>query len=70
MDINPHIFRANDIRGIAYDDLNENVVVSLGKALGSESLSRNINQLIVVETEALQSGYFRVVNFRSPVHGM
>ena len=33
MDINPNIFRANDIRGIAYDDLNENVVVSLGKAL-------------------------------------
>ena len=55
MDINPHIFRANDIRGIAYDDLNENVVVSLGKALGSESLSRNISQLIIGRDGRLSS---------------
>ena len=47
MDINPHIFRANDIRGIAYEDLDEKVVVSLGKSLGSEAKDRGINKFII-----------------------
>ena len=36
MDLNQNIFRAYDIRGIAYEDLSEEVVINLGKALGSE----------------------------------
>ena len=47
MKLNEHIFRANDIRGIAYDDLNEQVVSLLGRSLGSEALSRDIKELII-----------------------
>ena len=47
MKLNEHIFRANDIRGIAYEDLNEQVVSLLGRSLGSEALSRNIKELII-----------------------
>ena len=47
MKLNELIFRANDIRGIAYEDLNEGVVSSLGRSLGSEALSRNIKELII-----------------------
>ena len=47
MKLNEHIFRANDIRGIAYEDLNEGVVSSLGRSLGSEALSRDIKDLII-----------------------
>ena len=42
MQLNQNIFRANDIRGIAYEDLTEEVVQSLGRALGSEAIDRNI----------------------------
>ena len=48
MKLNEHIFRANDIRGIAYEDLNEQVVSLLGRSLGSEALSRKrIKDLII-----------------------
>jgi len=47
MKLNEHIFRANDIRGIAYEDLNEQVVSLLGRSLGSEALSRDIKDLII-----------------------
>ena len=47
MKLNDHIFRANDIRGIAYEDLNEQVVSLLGRSLGSEALSRDIKDLII-----------------------
>ena len=33
--LNKNIFRANDIRGIAYQDLSKEVITNLGKALGS-----------------------------------
>lgn len=55
MDINPHIFRANDIRGIAYEDLDEKVVVSLGKSLGSEAKDRGINKFIIGRDGRLSS---------------
>ena len=35
MNFNPSIFRAYDIRGIAYKDLSEELVISLGKTLGT-----------------------------------
>ena len=47
MDINTNIFRAYDIRGIAYEDLTEEVVYKLGKSLGSSALTRKENLLIV-----------------------
>ena len=55
MDLNQNIFRANDIRGIAYEDLSESVVTDLGKALGSESLERNISQFIIGRDARLSS---------------
>ena len=45
--INEHIFRANDIRGVAYEDLTKEVVHLLGRSLGSETLSRGIDELII-----------------------
>jgi len=31
VNLNQNIFRANDIRGVAFEDLNEEVVFNLGK---------------------------------------
>ncbi len=55
MEINHNIFRANDIRGIAYDDLTPEVVKSLGRALGSEAIDRNIQEFIVGRDARLSS---------------
>ena len=55
MEINHNIFRANDIRGIAYDDLTPEVVQSLGRALGSEAIDRNIQEFIVGRDARLSS---------------
>ena len=44
MHLNHHIFRANDIRGLAFEDLTEEVVSCLGKALGSEALNRGLEE--------------------------
>ena len=55
MQLNQNIFRANDIRGIAYEDLTQEVVQSLGKALGSEAIDRNIQEFIVGRDARLSS---------------
>ena len=55
MEINQNIFRANDIRGIAYEDLTPEVVYSLGRALGSEAIDRNIQEFIVGRDARLSS---------------
>ena len=47
MELNDNIFRANDIRGIAFEDLTQEVVYALGRALGSESLNRKENDFII-----------------------
>ena len=47
MELNENIFRANDIRGIAFEDLTEEVVFALGKALGTESINRKQNDFII-----------------------
>ena len=47
MELNDNIFRANDIRGIAFEDLTEEVVFSLGKALGTESIIRKQDNFII-----------------------
>ena len=55
MEINQNIFRANDIRGVAYEDLTPEVVQSLGRALGSEAIDRNIQEFIVGRDARLSS---------------
>ena len=55
MQLNQNIFRANDIRGIAYEDLTEEVVQSLGRALGSEAMDRNIQKFIIGRDGRLSS---------------
>ena len=55
MQLNQNIFRANDIRGIAYEDLTPEVVQSLGRALGSEAIDRNIQEFIVGRDARLSS---------------
>ncbi len=47
MELNDNIFRANDIRGIAFKDLSEEVVFALGKALGTESINRKEDDFII-----------------------
>ena len=47
VNLNHNIFRAYDIRGIAFEDLTEEVVIKLGKALGSESMERGIKEFII-----------------------
>ena len=55
MEINQNIFRANDIRGVAYEDLTPELVHSLGRALGSEAIDRNIQEFIVGRDARLSS---------------
>ena len=55
MQLNQNIFRANDIRGIAYEDLTEEVVQGLGRALGSEAIDRNVQKFIIGRDGRLSS---------------
>ena len=55
MQLNQNIFRANDIRGIAFEDLTQEVILSLGRALGSEAIDRNIQEFIVGRDARLSS---------------
>ena len=45
--LNKNIFRANDIRGVAYEDLTEEVITNLGKALGSLTVDSGGNEFLV-----------------------
>jgi phosphomannomutase/phosphoglucomutase len=45
--LNKNIFRANDIRGVAYEDLTEEVITGLGKALGSVTIKSGSNNFLV-----------------------
>ena len=47
MEINDNIFRANDIRGVAFKDLSQEVVFALGRALGTESINRKQDDFII-----------------------
>ena len=55
MELNEHIFRANDIRGVSYRDLTEEVIYKLGKSLGSEAQDRGINEFIIGRDGRLSS---------------
>ncbi|MEM9952692.1 MAG: phosphomannomutase/phosphoglucomutase [Chloroflexota bacterium] len=48
MQINPKIFRKYDIRGVADTDLNNEVVIGIGQALGTYlQMERNIQRIVV-----------------------
>lgn len=47
MFVNPDIFRAYDIRGVADKDLTEDVVRLIGQSIGSEAIDRNQHSIIV-----------------------
>ena len=55
MEVNQHIFRANDIRGVAYKDLTKEVVIKLGKSLGSEALERGVKDFVIGRDGRLSS---------------
>ena len=47
MNLNKNIFRAYDIRGIAYKELSEEVVTSIGKSLGTRSLELDHESIVI-----------------------
>lgn len=47
MNLNKYIFRANDIRGVAYEDLTEEVITGLGRALGTVTVESGGTDFIV-----------------------
>jgi phosphomannomutase/phosphoglucomutase len=55
INIDPTIFRMNDIRGIVGQNLDEHVFKALGQAVGSEAIEQGISQLIVGRDARLSS---------------
>lgn len=53
--VNPHIFRAYDIRGVVGKDLNADSVRLIGKAIGSEAKARG-EQTVIVARDGRLSG--------------
>ena len=47
MNLNKNIFRAYDIRGIAYEELSQEAVTLIGKSLGTKSLESGNDSLVV-----------------------
>ena len=47
VDVRPEIFRAYDIRGIVGDNLTEDVVEVIGRAIGSEATDRGVTSLCI-----------------------
>ena len=47
VDVRPEIFRAYDIRGIGGDNLTEDVVEVIGRAIGSEATDRGVTSLCI-----------------------
>lgn len=54
-DVPPHIFRSYDIRGIVDSEVNKNLALLVGKALGSEALEKGESALIVARDARLHS---------------
>jgi len=55
LNFNPSIFRAYDIRGIAYQDLSKDLVISVGKALGTSIIKRGLDGINVGRDGRLSS---------------
>jgi len=47
MNLNKNIFRAYDIRGLAYEELSTEIVTLIGKSLGSRSLESGLNTIVI-----------------------
>lgn len=56
--INPYIFRGYDIRGIAHDDLNQDVYYTLGRAYATFLSSRRIQECAVGRDNRLTSSEY------------
>lgn len=57
--MNDHIFREYDIRGLVSEDLTEDVVINLGKAVGTFLLRKNIAGMVVGRDCRLSSDRLR-----------
>ena len=57
--LDPSIFRAYDVRGIVDQNLGEDTVYQIGRALGSEAISLNIKRLVVGSDGRLSSPSLR-----------
>jgi len=55
IDIDPSIFKANDIRGIVGQNLNEEIITVIGQAIGSEAGEQGISRLVVGRDGRLSS---------------
>jgi len=55
VEIDPIIFKANDIRGIVGQNLSETIVKSIGHAIGSEATEQGQNRLVVGRDGRLSS---------------
>jgi phosphomannomutase/phosphoglucomutase len=55
INIDPSIFRANDIRGIVGQSIDEQVFTALGQAIGSEAINQGVNKLVVGRDARLTS---------------
>ena len=54
-DINTHIFRAYDIRGIVSTDLTPDAVELIGRAFGSQAISQQQNAVVIARDGRLSS---------------
>ena len=61
MNLNKNIFRAYDIRGIAYEELSQETVVLIGKSLGTKSLESGNDSLVAVSYTHLTLPTKRIV---------
>lgn len=55
VDLDPSLFKANDIRGIAGENLDVDTVTLIGQAIGSEVISKGQNALVVGRDGRLSS---------------
>lgn len=53
--VNPDIFREYDIRGVAGESLNSDIMFTLGRAIGSEAYSRGEQKILVARDGRLSS---------------
>ena len=56
--MNPHVFREYDVRGVVNQDLNEDFVVDLGRAIGAYAAQKNIKLMMVGRDCRLSSDAF------------
>jgi len=55
VDIDPSIFKANDIRGIVDENLNEEIIKAIGQAIGSEAGEQGQTRMVVGRDGRLSS---------------